>query len=78
MSHIHNKYVREDKTALDNIYCTYVGYICPHPLKTEMILRITLEDQINPSTFIRFLESNCRTIIDELTNMKKEWNSFAS
>jgi DNA-directed RNA polymerase subunit L len=77
MSHIHNKYVREEKTAMDNIYCTYVGYICPHPLKTEMILRITLEDQINPATFIRFLESNCRTIIDELTNMKKEWNSFA-
>jgi DNA-directed RNA polymerase subunit L len=77
MSYIHNKYVREDKAALDNMHCSYVGYICPHPLKAELILRITLDDQINPVTFIRFLEANCRMIIDELTNIKKEWNVFA-
>jgi DNA-directed RNA polymerase subunit L len=77
MSYIHNKYVREDKAALDNIHCSYVGYICPHPLKAELILRITLDDQINPVTFTRFLEANCRMIIDELTNIKKEWNVFA-
>lgn len=75
-SHIHTQYVREEKSALEGIHCSYVGYICPHPLKNELIIRITLDDQTNPTVFIRFLEINCRAIIDELSNMKKEWNSF--
>jgi DNA-directed RNA polymerase subunit L len=75
-SHIHTNYVREDKSMLENIHCSYVGYICPHPLKTELIIRLTLDDQTNPAVFIRFLEANCRIIMDELTNMKKEWNIF--
>lgn len=75
-SHIYNKYVREEKSALDNIHCAYIGYICPHPLKTELIIRITLDDQTNPAIFIKFLEANCRIIIEELLNIKKEWNVF--
>lgn len=75
-SHVHNKYVREEKPALDGVHCSYIGYICPHPLKTDLIIRITLEDQVNPVVFVKFLEANCRSIIDELSNMKKEWNNF--
>lgn len=75
-SHIHNKYIRQDATW-DGISCKFIGYICPHPLKSEMIIRLTLEDQTNPIVFMKFLEANCRSIIDELTNMKKEFNSFA-
>lgn len=77
-SHIHNKYIREEKAALDGIKCSYVGYICPHPLKSELIIRLTLDDQTNPVVFVKFLEANCRVIIDELSNMKKEWNTFAN
>ncbi len=73
---IYNKYVRDEKAMLDNVRCSYIGYVCPHPLKAELILRITLDDQTNPSVFIKFLEMNCRIIIDELLNMKKEWNIF--
>lgn len=74
---IHNKYVRDDKAVLDDVHCSYVGYICPHPLKEELNIRLTLDDQTNPSVFIKFLDTNCRIIIDELINMKKEWNKFA-
>jgi DNA-directed RNA polymerase subunit L len=75
-SHVHTKYVREEKPTLDGIHCSYIGYICPHPLKTDLLIRITLDDQVNPKTFVKFMEANCRAIIDELNNMKKEWNNF--
>ncbi len=75
-SYVHSKYVREEKPALDDVHCSYIGYICPHPLKAELIIRITLDDQTNPVTFSKFMEANCRLIIDELTVMKNEWNQF--
>lgn len=77
-STVHNRYVREEKPALDDIHCSYIGYICPHPLKSELIIRVTLDDQTNQGIFIKFLENNCRIIIDELMNIKKEWNKFMS
>ena len=69
---IYNKYVRNESKD-----CSYIGYICPHPLKAELIIRITLDDKNNKIDFIKFLETNCRTIIDDLMNIKKEWNKFA-
>jgi DNA-directed RNA polymerase subunit L len=75
-SFVHNKYVRDEKSVLDDMHCSYIGYVCPHPLKAELIIRMTLDDQTNKAVFIRFLEINCRLIIDELLNMKKEWNKF--
>lgn len=76
-SHIHTKYVRNDAATLDNIHCSYIGYICPHPLKTEVIVRFTLDGQTNPSAFIKFLETNCRVIVEELAMIKREWNKFS-
>lgn len=73
---LHNKYVREKKTSFNDIVCSYIGYICPHPLKSLLIIRFTLEDQTNKQTFIQFLEANCRTIINELLDIKLSWNKF--
>jgi DNA-directed RNA polymerase subunit L len=70
-SYIYNKHIRND-----TLICSYIGYICPHPLKSELIIRITLDDQENPNEFIKFLETECRLIIEELLNIKKEWNKF--
>ena len=75
-SYIHNKYVRENQKFNNTTGCLYVGYICPHPLKALMILRITLEEETNKTTFISFLEYNCRNIIEELNNIRGEWNKF--
>lgn len=72
---IHNKYVRENN-KIDDIECLYVGYICPHPLKTELLIRITLKDQTNKIAFINYLDKNCKIIIDELSIIKNEWNKF--
>lgn len=75
-SHIHNKYVRSENKIKDDIQCSYVGYICPHPLKTELIIRVTLENQTDPKIFRQFLQSNCVNIINELVLIKTEWSKF--
>jgi DNA-directed RNA polymerase subunit L len=75
-SFIHNKFVRKNENVLNNITCTYCGYICPHPLKTILQIRFTLPEQTNSKVFIDFLEYNCVSIIELLQNIKSEWNIF--
>jgi len=72
---IHSNYIR-DKKKFNEITCSYIGYICPHPLKSLLVIRITLEDVANKKAFINFLELNCKMIIDYLTSIKSTWNKF--
>lgn len=74
---IHNKDVRNAKSKINEQHCSYIGYICPHPLKTELLIRITLENETNQKEFIKYLEYSCRDIIDMFSNIKTEWNKFA-
>ena len=82
-SYIHNHFIRENNKYKDKISCTYIGYICPHPLKSLMILRISLEDVSDPNSpnspniFASFLEDYCSIIADELSSLKNEWSKFA-
>ena len=71
-----NKYIRE-KNKFNDTTCVYAGYICPHPLKQLMIVRITLEDVTEEKTVISFFEANCKDIIDTLSNIKINWNKFS-
>ena len=68
---IHNKYIRTN-----NDKCSYVGYICPHPLINQLIVRFTL-----PSTdkdeFYKFFIENLKDIIKIIDKIKTEWNKFA-
>jgi len=73
---IHNKFIRNNE-KFNKLICSYVGYICPHPLKQLMIIRITLEDQTNPDTFKQFLTENCNLIIKELNSINDDWIKFA-
>ena len=75
-SFIHDKYVRNNDTIMDNISCKYCGYICPHPLKNLLEIQITLENQTDESIFKDFLQTNCLLIIDKLQDIKTEWNIF--
>jgi DNA-directed RNA polymerase subunit L len=72
---IHNKYIR-NKSNFNDITCSYIGYICPHPLKEELVIKLTLEDQTDINKFTMFIDSHCKIIIDELSIIKNEWNKF--
>ena len=73
-SYVHNKYIRE--TAKRNINCSFIGYICPHPLKEELLVRITLDDKTDKSEFVKFMSTECQEIIEYLSEMKRKWNEF--
>jgi|UniRef100_A0A6C0LGJ0 DNA-directed RNA polymerase subunit L len=74
---VHNKYIRGNE-KFNKIVCSYIGYICPHPLKQLMIIRITLEEQTNPDVFKQFLTENCEAIIKELNLIDDAWIKFNS
>jgi DNA-directed RNA polymerase alpha subunit/DNA-directed RNA polymerase subunit L len=76
-SHIHNHFIRENNKYKDKIACTYIGYICPHPLKSLMILRISLEGVADAKIFSAFLDDNCAIIAEELSKIKNDWAKFA-
>jgi DNA-directed RNA polymerase subunit L len=85
-SHIHNHFIRENNKYKDKISCTYIGYICPHPLKSLMILRISLEGVggvggasgvSDANIFSAFLDDNCAIIAEELSKIKNDWMKFA-
>lgn len=75
-SFIHDKYVRNNDTIMENISCKYCGYICPHPLKNLLEIQITLENQTDEGIFKDFLQTNCLLIIEKLQDIKTEWNIF--
>ena len=72
---LHSLYIR-DKKKFNEQTCSYIGYICPHPLKSLLVIRITLEDVTNKTAFVNFLELNCKIIIDILSSIKSNWNKF--
>ena len=57
--------------------CKFIGYICPHPLKSTMIIRITLADITEKNMFITFMEKICKEIVNEIVDIKTKWNKFA-
>lgn len=75
-SYMHNKYVRGDNDAPKAERVSYIGYICPHPLKSELIIRLTIDDETDVNRFVKCLAENCKSIIEKLLDMKKEWNAF--
>jgi len=72
---LHNKYIRANNKYKD-VICSYIGYICPHPLKQLMIVRITLENQTNENIFKEFLIENSNDIINYLKEINAEWQKF--
>jgi DNA-directed RNA polymerase subunit L len=72
---LHNKYIREKKTYKE-FNCSYVGYICPHPLISQLIIRFSLSTDLI-EVYEQFFIDNCKEIIKIMEDFKIEWNSFA-
>lgn len=72
-SYIHDTYVATNKATFTGKRCTYVGYVCPHPLQDIMTLRVTLEDQKDIQPFKTFVSAVCDSLQEVLNNMLNEW-----
>ena len=71
---LHNKYIRNNKKFRE-YDCTYIGYICPHPLINQLIIRFSLStDDI--SVYELFFIENCKEIIKIMEELKNEWIAF--
>lgn len=75
-SFIYEKFVRKEEKLLNNISCLYCGYICPHPLKSLLKIKLTLKEQTSEDVFRDFLTNSCLLIIDNLQTIKNDWNVF--
>lgn len=69
---IHNKYIRPNKPE-----CSYIGYICPHPLIDKLVIRLTL-NTTNIEAFSTFLINNCKDIIKIIDDIEAKWLSFTT
>jgi len=72
---LHNKYIRE-KSKYNDLNCDYVGYICPHPLIKQLLVRFTLSTT-DKQLFYNFFSQNCKNIIKIINEIKDEWVKFA-
>ena len=72
-SMLHNHFVRSEEKSKT---IKYVGYVCPHPLETTMILNVR-----GPSSDTNYIEEVVRCcreeILPKLTNIRALWNQFA-
>jgi len=72
---IHNKYVRDDN-KYKSYDCSYVGYICPHPLINRLIVRFSLSTD-DTQIYKQFFIDNCKEIIKIMEELRQEWSKFA-
>jgi DNA-directed RNA polymerase subunit L len=75
-SNMHNYYIREKNTSED-LTVTYVGYKCPHPLESIVVLRICIQDHANVdiSAYNTILIDSCERLIIQLRGILDEWNN---
>jgi DNA-directed RNA polymerase subunit L len=73
---LHNKYIR-DENKYKSYNCSYVGYICPHPLIHRLIVRFSLSTD-DTQIYKQFFIDNCKEIIKIMEDIRMEWNKFST
>lgn len=71
-----NHYLREKKTTEHGRTVSFVGYICPHPLESTMILRMVFTEEAPLSEYVEALAESCRRIGADLQTLETEWIRF--
>jgi DNA-directed RNA polymerase subunit L len=77
-SNMHNYYIREKHETRNNKTLTYVGYYCPHPLETSVVVRLCLDDAetATDAEYTDVLVDSCARLIIELRGILGEWNNI--
>lgn len=76
-SYIHVNFVRTKAQTANGEIVKYVGYYCPHPLDSTMVLNITFEDETTArSNYLEFLSSCARQLSAQIQEMLTAWLRF--
>ena len=71
-SYVFNNYVIPKKKTIDNIICTYVGYIVKHPLEKVLTIRMTLNEEKGKEYYMHLMKNICNEIIENKLHLIKE------
>ena len=76
-STMYNYYIREKNNAINDNVVSHVGYICPHPLNTEMKLHISFDKKNGTIIdYINTLTEHCKRLQTTIELISNEWNEF--
>lgn len=76
-SYVHVNHVRNETQAPNGAKVRYVGYYCPHPLDTTLVVNIILADTVSKNEYVDFMAYVCRSLTTQLQDMMNTWLQFA-
>jgi len=71
-SYIFDNYVIPKKKTIDNMVCTYIGYVVKHPLERILTIRMTLNEERTKEDYMNFMKIICNEIIENKLHLVKE------
>lgn len=77
-SYIHVHHVRAKKQAANGAVVSYVGYYCPHPLDSTVVINVRMNgENVSKKEYTEFMAIIVRSIITQLQDMMNVWLQFA-
>lgn len=70
---MHNHYIREKNKTEKNRNITYVGYYCPHPLDTTMVIKICIDGTQSIQEYKDVLYEHSHRSLEYLQNIQTEF-----
>jgi DNA-directed RNA polymerase subunit L len=79
-TYMFQKYIRDKKLSAAGDVVSYVGYYCPHPLDSTMVIRIFIKDDKDPNSnqeaYRNILQDAIREVDMQLQIIQQNWGSF--
>jgi DNA-directed RNA polymerase subunit L len=79
-TYMFQKYIRDKKLSPSGDIVSYVGYYCPHPLDSTMVIRIFIKDDKDPNSnqeaYRNILQDAIREVDMQLQIIQQNWGSF--
>jgi DNA-directed RNA polymerase alpha subunit len=70
---MHNHYIRDKKKTEKNKEISYIGYYCPHPLDTNMVLRVSIKESDDIQEYKDVLYEHLHRSLEYLQNIQSEF-----
>lgn len=75
-----HKYIRAKENTPSGNIVSYVGYYCPHPLDTKMVLNIVIKDVDNTDVtpYVEVMRNATKEMVVQLELIKRNWDAFTN